>query len=256
MKIGIIGLGAVGGTLYRWFEKNTDHIIMRVDPKLGHKDNLSGCDAIFVSVPVPSTGYGQDRSILYECIKQAKYFTSKVFIRSTVLPGTNDDLGTIALPEFLTERRADLDMDRLPVLFGNCDKAFADLLFPNKEKIFMSNIEAELAKFTHNCFGAMKVNYFNMISHVCSRLNIDFNKVKDGAFLTGFIEPTHTQVPGHDGQLGYGGKCFPENMQAFHKYLLLNLNMPSESGLIKSIEHMNYKYRTMGNVGKQNEAEL
>jgi UDPglucose 6-dehydrogenase len=89
----------------------------------------------------------------------------------------------------------------------------------------------------------MKVNYFNMIKRVCDRVGADYENVRHGSMITGFIGREHTSVPGHDGNYGYGGRCFPENMKAFQKYLMLNLNLPMESNFIKEIEAMNLLYR-------------
>lgn len=242
MQIGIIGVGVVGGTLRRWFFEHTDHDVRCVDPHKGMDDSLDGCSAIFISVPVPTTPHGQDLGSLKEAIALAKKYTNFVFIRSTVLPGTNDDLGTISMPEFLTERRAYEDLCALPVLVGRCDDKLLNYIFPKKNVVMVSNVEAELAKFTHNCFGAWKVSYFNIIYQMCQKLGADFEAVKFAANLTGFIEPTHTQVPGPDGFFGYGGKCFPENMEAMKSYLR-DKDLPTEAGLFGIIEILNKVYR-------------
>ena len=34
-----------------------------------------------------------------------------------------------------------------------------------------------------------------------------------------FINDTHTYVPGPDGKFGYGGKCFPKDVNAFAKMI-------------------------------------
>jgi len=242
MQIGIIGVGVVGGTLKRWFSEHTKHDVRCVDPHKGMNDDLEGCSAIFISVPVPATPSGQDLKILKEAVALAKKYTSFVFIRSTVLPGTNDMLGTISMPEFLTERRAYEDLCRLPVLVGNCDGKLIHYIFPEKNVVMLKNTEAELAKFAHNCFGAWKVSYFNIIHQICRITGSDFDAVKFAASLTGFIEPSHTQVPGHDGFLGYGGKCFPENMEALKGYLH-DKDMTTESTIFGLIEMMNKVYR-------------
>ena len=36
-----------------------------------------------------------------------------------------------------------------------------------------------------------------------------------GVLLSGYINDTHTYVPGPDGKYGYGGKCFPKDVNAF-----------------------------------------
>lgn len=241
MVVGIIGVGVVGGTLKAWFEENTAHDIRCHDPYKGMNDSLDECDAIFISVPVKPAPGGQDHSILAGAVELAKRHTKFVFIRSTVLPGTNDKFGTISMPEYLTERQALEDMKRYPVLVGPCDLRLLERLFPNKQFVMVTNTEAELAKFTHNCFGAMKVTYFNMIYKMCSRLGADFENVKMAANITGFVGETHTQVPGPDGHFGYGGKCFPENMRALNQFLQ---PLPLEAAFIESIEMLNDLYRT------------
>lgn len=250
MNLGIIGFGTVGGTLGKWFSDNTSHEVRIYDPLKGHKDFLDDCEAIFISVPVPANESGQDLTILKESVALAKQYTQNVFVRSTVLPKTNDELGTISMPEFLTERRAYSDMTKYPILTGTCDPELLERIFPNKQIIMMSNTEAELAKYTHNCFGAMKVTYFNIINQLCEDFNIDYDKVLRGAMITGFIEPQHTKIA-QDGKLGYGGKCFVENInsfQAMFKGMIEDFN--GELDFFTCIKHINDYYRNPEKYGK------
>lgn len=245
MKIGIMGVGVVGGVLRSWLEQRTKHELKLYDPPRGYYDSLKDCEHIFISVPVPAKGKGQDLTILKECVLRAKQFTHNVYIRSTVLPCTNDELGTIAMPEFLTERRAFEDFCELPILLGErAAQTNIKELFWGKEIIFLSNVEAELTKFTHNCFGAMKVSYFNIIEELCRKLNGDYSKVVAGSLITGFVEPTHTLVPGPDGKRGFGGKCFPENINAMQNFLSdAGLDMESARIFFEAINILNLKYR-------------
>lgn len=240
MILGICGVGCVGGTLHKWFSEHTDHEVRLYDPPKGHKDFLEDCEAIFISVPVPANTTGQDLSILKESTELAKKYTQNVFIRSTVLPGTNDSLGTISMPEFLTERRAYSDMTKYPILCGTADMTLLERIFPNKQIIMMSNTEAELAKYTHNCFGAMKVTYFNTINKLCEKYSIDYDKVLKGAMITGFIEPQHTRIA-QDGLGGYGGKCFPDNINSMIG--LLNDSEMLEVNFFEQIRATNHLYR-------------
>jgi UDPglucose 6-dehydrogenase len=111
-------------------------------------------------------------------------------------------------------------------------------------------MEAELAKYTHNCFGAMKVTYFNMIKRLCDAKEADFEKVKQAAKITGFLGEEHMQVPGHDGKLGYSGKCFPTNMESLENHLKvlsdhrsLKQDFTLEANLIGLIRKLNFSYR-------------
>jgi UDP-glucose 6-dehydrogenase len=254
MKVGIIGVGVVGGVLKKWFEEHTSHSIKCVDPGKGLNDSLKGCHAIFISIPVEPAGTGQDLKALKDCVTMAKEHTPYVFVRSTVLPGTNDSLCSISMPEFLTERTAYEDMCQYPLMVGHGAKDFLptqqidypallDQLFPQKTRKVFSNVECEMAKFTHNCFGAWKVTYFNFIYRLCSIYGANFDNDKSGASVTGFIEPTHTMVPGPDGKYGFGGKCFPENMQAIENLLWSMQGFFEESLLFRKINQINETYR-------------
>lgn len=250
MRLGLIGVGVVGGTLKTWLEKNTNHQLKLYDPEKKLYDDLDECQAIFISVPVPSAMYGQNLKIITEAVVKAKKITKNVFIRSTVLPGTNDSYGTISMPEFLTERRAQDDFNNLPMIFGQVDKNLVDEIFPNKEKIIVSNVEAELAKYTHNCFGAFKVTYFNMIKKICVNKGADFEMVKKAANITGFLGTEHQQVPGPDNKHGYGGKCFPVNMDSMEAHLRVmntliksSIDFSMEAELFNIIRRLNRQYR-------------
>ncbi len=250
MKIGIIGCGVVGGALQSWLVTYTTHDIVLRDPPKGLNDDFRGVDAIFISVPVPHgdmlSMHVQDERMLQDAIEHARFFTKNIFIRSSVVPGGSDRYKCIAMPEFLTARRADQDFADLPILLGsasNEQKRLLDNIFPHKQKIYMTNIEAELAKYTHNCFGALKVTYFNAIYSLCETLGADFNAVKKGAFITGFVGKEHTMVPGPDGKRGYGGMCFPTNIKAFKK-LVFNTDGGYRFGeLLNIIDKMNTVFR-------------
>lgn len=247
MQIGLIGVGVVGGTLKDYFQKNSDHTLKLYDPVKGYNDDLTGCKAIFISIPVEPNHIGQDTRALENCVTFAKKFTEHVFIRSTVLPGTNDRLGTTSMPEFLTERNAYEEMLRLPILAGTSNSThLLKQIFPYKIISVMTNKEAETAKLAHNCFGAFKVTYFNLLKKFCEETNQDFLAVKQGMALSGFIDiKNHAQVPGPDGQKGYGGKCFPSNMQAMWRMFSQMPHFELEAHLFKVLQDMNFDYRHM-----------
>lgn len=91
-------------------------------------------------------------------------------------------------------------------------------IFLGKEYIVMSSYEAALAKYTHNVFGALKVTYFNCVKEICDENHLDFENVRKGILLSGNINSEHTAVPGPDGKRGYGGKCFPKDVNAFDRW--------------------------------------
>lgn len=194
------------------------HDVKCVDPAKGYNDDLTGVQAVFICIPVPTKDdRKQDLSSVEQIIE--KHYDIPIFVRSTVLPGTCDYLSkeygmqVIAMPEFLTHWRSQVDFDTHPIVTGPSN--LPREIFFGKEIIQMSNTEAEMAKYAHNCFGATKIGYFNIIKELCDDLGINYGNVLRGASITKFIEPTHTQVPGPDGKYGYGGACLPKDLKAF-----------------------------------------
>lgn len=248
MKVGIIGCGIVGGTLKRWFETFANHKIACYDPPLNIKEDLSKSDAIFICVPY---GGKHKDSIVIESVYLAKKHTNNVFIKSTVIPGLNDSLNTISLPEYLTARFAFEDMTNHPVISGPCDVEFLQELFPGKKIFQGTNLECEIAKYMHNCFGAFKVTYFNMFKKICDHHKTNFKLTKEIANLsTNYLGYEHTNVPGPDFKLGYGGACFPVNMETMEKHLEVITKHPKidsdfslETELFSLIRTMNLSYR-------------
>ncbi len=244
MTIGFIGCGVVGGTTRKWILRNTKHRVLSFDPGKGMFDQLIGCDAIFISIPIdPDQDHLGDISELRKAVHKSRTDSpnAKIFIRSTVKPGTNDFLGTYSMPEFLTERRAQEDMDQLPIVTGS-DWDDLDKIFPEKKIIRMSNCSAEIAKLAHNCFGAMKVTYWNLIYNLAQGFGANYSDILSGASITGFVEPQHTQVPGHDGKFGWGGKCFPVNIRMIEN-IFSEKGSPSEALLFSMINELNEKQR-------------
>ena len=145
-----------------------------------------------------------------------------VFVRTTILPGTSDMLSretghsVYYMPEFLTERTHIEDFKKQTMVFTGAQELLTKI-FVGKKFTVMSPLEAELTKYMHNVFGAYKVTYFNACREYCEQMGADWRKVHTGVLLSGYINDTHTYVPGPDGKFGYGGKCFPKDVNAFAK---------------------------------------
>lgn len=221
-NIGIVGCGVIGGALIDWIEQNNPQChILKCDPPKGLNDNLDNADVIFVSIHIPTEKDGtQDLTILERIIQNAP--NVPIYIRTTLLPGTCDYLSKKSckqvhfMPEFLTERTAVEDFRKQPMIFtGDID--LLEQIFIGKKYRIMTSLEAEITKYTHNVFGALKVTYFNGIYNYCKKLGASYNHIRNGVLLSGYINEPHTQVPGPDGKLGYGGKCFPKDVNAFLK---------------------------------------
>ena len=224
INIGVVGCGVIGGALIDWVERNNPNVnVLKVDPPKGLNDDLSTADVIFISIHIPTEPDGtQDLKLLEQIVSNAP--NVPIFIRTTLLPGTckmlsekyNKDVNF--MPEFLTERTAVADFNYQPVIFSNHFELLKKI-FVGKEYLEMTTLEAEITKYAHNVFGALKVTYFNGINELCQKLGANYDVIQKGCLLSGYINKPHTDVPGPDGKFGYGGKCFPKDVNAFIDFL-------------------------------------
>lgn len=248
MKIGIIGCGFVGSALKDWIEENNQDIELRIsDPSKGYNDEVSDCDAYFIQIHIPTEEDGtQDLKPLEDIINELPK-GKPIWIRTTILPGTSRRLSETTgrvvyhMPEFLTERTYKEDFKWQPMIFTGKPEHVEILkrIFVGKKHIEMTSVEAEMAKYAHNVFGALKVTYFNCIYSICQKMGIDYGAVLSGILNSTYINEMHTKVPGPDGKFGYGGKCFPKDVKAFERmfrYTQLGL-------LIGQLEKLNSEFR-------------
>lgn len=226
IKIGIIGCGFIGTALNEWLKQNNTLVETRVsDPPKGMNDDLSNCDAYFIQIHLPTEVDGTQNTQMLESIVARLPDGKPIWIRTTILPGTSAMLSkktgktVYHMPEFLTQRTYLEDFKWQPMVFTGSEEHIKLLkkIFPGKTHIDMTSEEAEMTKYAHNVFGAMKVTYFNCIYDLCQKRGLDYSRVREGMLASTYINDVHTQVPGPDGQFGYGGKCFPKDVDAFEK---------------------------------------
>lgn len=233
-KVGIIGNGFVGESLAFAFSPTSEIRIYDIDPlKATHtKEEVDECDFVFVCVPTPMYPDGsQDISYIEKVFKQAKPGPIYI-IKSTVVPGTTarlqkeyKDIKIIFSPEFLTERTAKLDMlTQARVILGglNADIDEAEKLFAqrfkNRHFIKTDSITAELVKYMNNTFFATKVSILNEFKLLSDAIGANWEDALYGFASDSRIGDSHLHVPGPDGKLGYGGTCFPKDVNALIKF--------------------------------------
>ncbi|GAB6194415.1 UDP-glucose dehydrogenase family protein [Desulfocastanea catecholica] len=170
-----------------------------------------------------------------------------VVVKSTVVPGTTDDVvlpilekfsglkagrdfGVGMNPEFLREGSAIKDFmnpDRI-VLGGIDERSRKTLcrvydLFPNIDTLMVNNKTAEMIKYTSNALLATLISFSNEIGNLCARLgDIDALDVMRGVHLdkrvSPFLEDGQRITPGITTYLeagcGFGGSCFPKDVKA------------------------------------------
>jgi len=204
--------------------------IYDIDPSkcLNDLESVHNCDFVFVCVPTPMYDDGsQDLSYVDSAFENASDGPLYI-LKSTVLPGTTEKLSKqypkfkiIFSPEFLTERTAKLDMltqSRI-ILGGEASltekaKTIFNHRFKNKNIIQTDSKTAELIKYMNNTFFATKVSIMNEFKLLCDKIGADWEDALKGFVSDGRIGDSHLNVPGHDGKIGYGGTCFPKDVNA------------------------------------------
>ena len=229
-KVGVIGNGFVGEAISFAFSSIAKIYIYDTDPSrcLNNIESVHNCDFVFVCVPTPMYEDGsQDLSFVESAFQKAT--NRPVYIlKSTVLPGTTDNLSKqypnfkiIFSPEFLTERTAKLDMlTQSRIILGGetcLTKNVKELFnkrFKVKNIIQTDSKTAELTKYMNNAFFATKVSIMNEFKILCDKIGANWDDALWGFAADGRIGDSHLNVPGHDGKLGYGGTCFPKDVNA------------------------------------------
>ena len=229
-KVGIIGNGFVGESQSFAFSPTAEVRVYDIDP-LKSTHNLSStleCDFVFIAVPTPMNQDGtQNLSFINEVFKNATPGPIYI-IKSTILPGTTVDiiknypkLNIIFSPEFLTERTSKLDMlTQARIIFGGevnlCEKVqeLFEQRFMNRHYIITDSTTAEFIKYMNNTFFATKVSIMNEFKRMSVALNVNWEDATHGFAADGRVGYSHLHVPGPDGKDGYGGTCFPKDVNA------------------------------------------
>ena len=50
-------------------------------------------------------------------------------------------------------------------------------------------------------------------------MNVSFEDVKTMMLNNDWIHAQHTSIPGHDGQLSFGGACLPKDISALNEFM-------------------------------------
>ncbi len=239
--IGVIGNGFVGGAVSRGFLDNGYEVFVYDKDKTKSKNSLPdvlSCDFVFVCLPTPMTDHGGgsvNLSIVldfFSDVIQKELFSPIYILKSTVPPGATENISNISKgllkivhnPEFLTAANAVNDFKKADRTVLGGDKKITNKVsllykqaYPKCPIIEMSSGESELVKYAANCFLATKVIYFNLIYKLCESIGLDYELVSKGVMGDSRIGNSHFNVPGPDGDFGFGGTCFPKDINGLIK---------------------------------------
>ena len=252
MRIGIVGQGYVGTAVKTVFKKHYDVLTFDLNRLLSNTETLhelvNTTDIVFVCVPTPMNPDGScNLDIVNSVVRDINETVNAgqdgkiVAIKSTVPPGTTDKLNkecknitVIFNPEFLTEANFIEDFrNQSRIIIGGVRPATTklrqvySLAFPDATIVKTGSKTAEMVKYMTNTFLATKVSFANEMYNICSRLDIDYDKVVEYSTYDERLGKSHWAVPGPDGKMGFGGSCFPKDINALIQ-LGLELDMTPE----------------------------
>ena len=147
----------------------------------------------------------------------------------------------VSNPEFLKEGAAISDFMRPDRVVVGADSEKAMKIMHDLYAPFMKNHDcfigmdiksAEMTKYTANAMLATKISFMNEISNICELVGADINKVRNGIGSDSRIGYSFI-YPG----CGYGGSCFPKDVQALAKTSKDNGYTPR---ILDAVEAVNY----------------
>lgn len=248
VKIGVIGLGAVGVTVLtamRFY-----HVDVRGYDKYKPADSFeSVCDTdvVFVAVPTKEKDERLDCSIVRDILNQleANSYRGIVCLKSTVgvrflqeARKSHPDLRIVYSPEFLHEKNslADFISPQYIVMSGkkeDVDTMRKVFFWIDNDKFFdVDDRTAEITKLAVNAFAATKISFANEMKMICEEVGADVVKVMeilrhDKRCGEEYADPTRG---------AYDGKCLPKDIRE----LIASANA---SLLLKAVEATNEKVK-------------
>lgn len=232
------------------FERNTKQGRLQFTTSLA--EGIEEADVIFLALPTPPGEDGSaDLQYVLRVAGELGHLLKKYTVivdKSTVPVGTAEKVhaaiaanatvsfDVVSNPEFLREGVAVEDFmkpDR--VVIGSSSEAaralmgklYAPLVRQGNPIIFMDERSAELTKYAANSFLATKITFMNEVANLCELLGADVDLVRKGV-------GTDTRIGKRFlfAGIGYGGSCFPKDVQA----------------LAKSSNDVNYDFRILSSV--------
>lgn len=264
-SIGIIGYGFVGEATAKGFATNKENQVFWYD-KFKESPNtldevVTNSEFIFICLPTPMfRDYsGQDISIvegvMEEIASKLKGTGKVVIVKSTVLPGTTQkfqdkypEINFAMNPEFLTQAKANEDfLKPARTVIGVSDEGvgirikniYKTILGEDQKYFLVGLTEAEIIKYMSNLMLASKVLLANEFYELTEKIGANYKEVYKAVEADPRIG-SHLNVPGSDGDFGFGGACFPKDTLG-----LLSFSKQSgvEMDALKAIWEKNLKIR-------------
>jgi len=237
----VVGCGFVGETIAKSLEEE-GHTVVRIDPKYNNNkisDYLDVALSAVVAVPTPTVDGVCDDSMIQEVLEELGDIP--VLLKCTVPPNMLETYpeNVTYNPEFLRAKTAEEDFKNQKhfILGGtteNCGIWKHLFSYMNVKFIETDRATASMVKYVYNCWLATKVAFFH---EVMNNVGDKYNHKEMINILGKFenIGPSHMSAPNDDGGLGFGGHCFPKDIEAFLNF--------TKSEILKQVIDTNNKLK-------------
>jgi len=215
--------------------KSADIIFIAVGtpPLENGEADLTSIENVARNIAHNMTGYRlivEKSTVPVETGKWVKH-TIETYIKKKI------DFDVASNPEFLREGQAINDFmhpDR--IVIGVESKKAKDILTnlykPLNAPIVVTDIKsAELIKHASNSFLATKISFINAVSRICDKVGADIEEVAKGIGMDKRIGPGFLNAG-----IGYGGSCFPKDLDAF---ITISEKNGYDFGLLKAVKKVN-----------------
>lgn len=241
------------------FERNIKQERLQFTTSL--EEGIKGAQIIFLALPTPP---GEDGSADLKYVLQVADDLGRlleeyavIVDKSTVPVGTAEkvhakiaanakvDFDVVSNPEFLREGVAVDDFmkpDRVVVGTSSAkarkfmEKLYLPFVRQGNPIIFMDERSAEMTKYAANAFLATKITFMNEIANLCEKAGANVDNVRQGI-------GTDTRIGKRFlfAGIGYGGSCFPKDVQALAKTAS---EFSYDFKILKSVMDINHQQKT------------
>jgi UDPglucose 6-dehydrogenase len=231
--LGIVGHGVIGKAVSS--NARCEVLICdRENPQHSIDFLAENSDIIVIAVGTPRGPGGRcDVSSLNEVLSALKAYKKPIVSHCTAPAAFYAEWferlpNLVHVPEFVTAARSVEEYGSQSRLIVGGDRKVAEKVFdfwcrnilsynPSKrpELITCSIGDAAMVKYAANVLLASKVVLVNLITEVCDEYYTDWDTISSILAKDPRLGNSHWQVPGPDGKWGYGGACFPKDMEAF-----------------------------------------
>lgn len=254
MKIGIIGHGVVGRGMEKLLHK-FEVVVYDVKTQ-PDRSLLKNIDLAIICVPTNMKDDGDcDISIVEDVVSWIE--APLILIKSTIPPGTTRYLrekykkAVNFSPEYMGESSYFTPFWKYPdpqnaeshtfVIVGGGEASeilnvFMQVMSVDTKYLITTPEEAELTKYMENSFFATKVAFCNEFFDIAKVFGVDYKRLRELWLQDPRINPNHTLV--FENKRGFGGKCFPKDLNAIIKTVEKNNYNPI---LLKAVIESNNK---------------